>query len=97
MISDVKAVSSLEKVFVDSSIDNLVELKQFSMLKNEKKSFQIAFKATKNERIAITVESPIDDFLNVSVVKNIQSDFPVMKNADDYYIKKEAGMYPDLL
>lgn len=48
MISDVKAVSSLEKVFVDSSIDNLVELKQFSMLKNEKKSFQIAFKATKN-------------------------------------------------
>lgn len=36
MISDVKAVSSLEKVFVDSSIDNLLELKQFSMLKNEK-------------------------------------------------------------
>ena len=25
MISDVKAVSSLEKVFVDSSIDNLLE------------------------------------------------------------------------
>lgn len=97
MISDVKAVSSLEKVFVDSSIDNLLELKQFSMLKNEKKSFQIAFKATKNERVAISVESPIDDFLNVSVVKNIQSDFPVMKNADDYYIKKEAGLYPDLL
>lgn len=97
MISDVKAVSSLEKVFVDSSIDNLVKLKQFSMLKNEKKSFQIAFKVTKNERVAISVESPIDDFLNVSVVKNIQSDFPVMKNADDYYIKKEAGLYPDLL
>lgn len=97
MISDVKAVSSLEKVFVDSSIDNLLELKRFSMLKNEKKSFQIAFKATKNERVAISVESPIDDFLNVSVVKNIQSDFPVMKNADDYYIKKEAGLYPDLL
>lgn len=67
------------------------------MLKNEKKSFQIAFKATKNERVAISVESPIEDFLNVSVVKNIQSDFPVMKNADDYYIKKEAGLYPDLL
>ena len=97
MISDVKAVSSLEKVFVDSSIDNLLELNKFSMLKNEKKSFQIAFKATKNERVAISVESPIDDFLNVSVVKNIQSDFPVMKNADDYYIKKEAGLYPDLL
>ena len=41
MISDVKAVSSLEKVFVDSSIDSLVELKQFSMLKNEKKSFRL--------------------------------------------------------
>lgn len=97
MISDVKVVSSLEKVFVDSSIDNLLELKRFSMLKNEKKSFQIAFKSTKNERVAISVESPIDDFLNVSVVKNIQSDFPAMKNADDYYIKKEAGLYPDLL
>lgn len=97
MINDVKAVSSLEKAFVDSSIDSLLELKQFSMLKNEKKSFQIAFKSTKNESVTISVESPIEDFLNVSVVKNIQSDFPAMKNADDYYIKKEAGLYPDLL
>lgn len=97
MTDEIKIISSLEKVFTESSIENLAELKHFSMLKNEKKSFQAAFKTTKAERVTINIDSPIAEFSNISVVKSVPCDLATMKNSDDFYIKKEAGLYPDLL
>ena len=55
MLKSIKAVSSLEKIFIDSEVSVLTELKHFSMLKNEKKSFQIALDITDSEFINIDI------------------------------------------
>ena len=55
MLKSIKAVSSLEKIFIDSDVSDLTELKRFSMLKNEKKSFQIALDITDSEVINIQI------------------------------------------
>ena len=93
----IKAVSSLEKIFTDSEASSLSELKHFSMLKNEKKSFQIVLNTTDSEFVSIDVKSPLDEFINISVVKSMPSDLPASQRSDDFYIKKDPGFYPDLL
>lgn len=97
MLKSIKAVSSLEKIFIDSDVSDLTELKHFSMLKNEKKSFQIALDITDSEFINIDIASSLNDFLNISVVKNLPSDLAAPKRTDNFYIKKVPGLYPDLL
>lgn len=67
------------------------------MLKNEKKSFQIALDITDSEFTNIDIASSLNDFLNISVVKNVPSDLAAPKRTDNFYIKKVPGLYPDLL
>ena len=86
MLKSIKAVSSLEKIFIDSDVSDLTELKHFSMLKNEKKSFQIALDITDSEFINIDIASSLNDFLNISVVKNVPSDLAAPKRTDNFYI-----------
>ena len=86
--------SSLDKIFPDST--DIYELKSLSMLKNEKKAFQIVFSAKKNAAVSIDIESDLSASLNFSKVKMINGGFDRAKNADDYYIEKRE-YYPDLL
>ena len=86
--------SSLEKVFPDSK--DIYELSSLSMLKNEKKAFQIVFDAKKGEEISFTVKSTLFDYLKFSKVKMIKGGFDRAKNADDYYLEHKE-YYPDLL
>lgn len=88
------AVSSLKKVFPDSV--NIAEISEFSMLKNEVKSFQLVFDAVKGERVELSVKSPLADYLKFSYVKMINGGYSVPDKADDYYIGKRDA-YPDLL
>ena len=97
LLKSIKAVSSLEKIFIDSDVSDLTELKHFSMLKNEKKSFQIALDITDSEFINIDIASSLNDFLNISVVKNVPSNLAAPKRTDNFYIKKVPGLYPCLL
>ncbi len=87
--------SSLEKIFSDSV--NVAECKGFSMLKNEKKDFQLVFSAKKGEKVSFSVETPILSSLNFSYVKMIKGGYTAANNADDYYIKGNHEYYPDLL
>lgn len=87
--------SSLEKIFPSSK--NIAECVGFSMLKNEKKDFQIAFDCKKGEAVSFVVESDINNSLNFSYVKMIKGGYTVSNNADDYYIKGENDYFPDLL
>lgn len=86
--------SSLDKIFPDNT--DIYELKSLSMLKNEKKAFQIVFSAKKNETVSIDIASELSVSLNFSKVKMINGGFDRAKNADDYYLKKRE-YYPDLL
>lgn len=95
-IIKIKAVSSLEKIYPEDKIPEEV-IKGFSLLKDEKKSFQVAVECDTEEEVSL---SCVSDLKGISFyeVKHIKSDFPMWKKgADDYYRFSESGYYPDLL
>lgn len=95
-IKEIKILSSLEKIYDCDKIPD-VEYKGFSMLKNEKKSFQLAVETTEDTSFDLVVDSSIKS-LSVYTVEHIKSDFPMFKkNADNYYRFSKSGYYPDLL
>ena len=95
-IKEIKILSSLEKIY-DRDKMPTDAYKGFSMLKNEKKSFQLAIEATEDCTVVLEYVSTIKD-IRIYTVEHIRSDFPMWKKgADDYYRFSESGYYPDLL
>lgn len=95
-IKNIKILSSLEKIY-DSDVMPDVEYKGFSMLKNEKKSFQLAIEADRDCQIDLIYESSIKD-MRIYTVEHIRSDLPMWKkDTDDYFRFSKSGYYPDLL
>lgn len=97
-----KIISSLEKCFLDETVEQKAELGEISMLKNERYSFQVCY-AAKEETDAkdirlFHVESELAEFISVSQVLSIPSAMPVFrKRHDANYLRTEPGLYPDLL
>ena len=95
-INKIKILSSLEKLY-DSDCLPEAEYKGFSMLKNEKKSFQLAIESEKECEAEIFCESSVKD-IKIYTVEHIKSDLPMFKKAaDSYYRFSKSGYYPDLL
>lgn len=92
-----KIISSLEKVFPDNQLESFPDYLSFSMLKNEKKSFQIVFSAKKGKEVNLSINSELIDYLHLSYVKLIPCKLAAPKNSDNFYISKKGGLYPDLL
>lgn len=95
-IKKFKIVSPLEKIFPNSD-DNFSEFGSFSMLKNEKKSFQLIFMAEKGEKIEFSVESELESKMKFSLVKLIPAKKIKPDKFDDYYISDDRHEFPDLL
>lgn len=93
-MENVFTASSLVKVFPDDR--EIPRSTGFSMLKNEKKSFQIVFNAAKGEEISFKIDSQLNEYIKCFYVKNINGGFTRGANCDDYYLE-EKGSYPDLL
>lgn len=92
----IKLLSSLEKVYHDDKVPENT-LSSFSMLKNEKKSFQIAIESKTEIDAELVIKSFFND-VRVYCVEHIKSDFPMNKDgADDYFRFSNDGYYPDLL
>ncbi len=91
----IKAISSLEKIYHEDKVPENT-LSRFSMLNNEKKSFQISVESEKDFKGVLEIKSNIKDICKYTV-KHIKSDFPMFKGADDYYRYSKDGYYPDLL
>lgn len=90
-------LSSLEKVFSNEK-PVCRELKKFSMLKNERSCFQIAFCLNNDGEISIEAQGDLADCLKIFLVKEIPVGTACQKeNADDFYLRKESGNYPDCL
>jgi len=97
-----KIVSSLEKCFLDESVFAKAERKAFSMLKNERFSFQVCFDREETvmnlKWVQLKIESPLKKYLQAYRVRHIPSALPVFRDkTDDYYLRTEPGLYPDLL
>lgn len=95
-----KTVSSLTKIYPD--IVNGERITTATLLQNETFSFQIAFKnETSVDSVLpmyIRVETDLDtkfisEYLE-GYVPVANGDFP---NSDDYFERKTAGLYPDML
>ena len=95
-IKDIKLISSLEKVYDRDSIP-ATALSSFSMLKNEKKSFQVAVETSGEADVSFCIESDLKN-IRAYTVEHVKSDLPMTKkDADDYYRFSKSGYYPDLL
>ncbi len=89
-------LSSLSKVFSDEQPKN-ESFSSFTMLKNERASFQVAVCSDTDTTLNFKTEGWNSSSISAYFVEEIQSDFPAYKDSDDYFLRKEPGKYPDLL
>lgn len=93
-----KIISSLEKVFPDEAL--CAEEKQtFSGFQNECISFQLAFcgdDITHRMALAVRAESTLS-CLRIRSVRTVPVRLATLADADDNYLRKTPGLYPDLL
>ena len=101
-----KIVSSLEKVFLDDSLDGFSQIDKISVLKGERLSLQLIYTyegkdspfTLEPRRIAPKISGALADYLSIRRVFHV----PVMKTlhnsgSDDNYVRKEPGLFPDIL
>ncbi len=91
-------LSSLAKVFSDEK-PNSTPLERFSMLKNERASFQTALfsKDDEDKNISIKINSKLSYLINLYSVEAIPSALPAYPDHDDYILRDVPGLFPDLL
>ena len=95
-IKEIKIISPLEKIYDCDTIPEK-SYDSFSMLKNEKKSFQIAVCAEQETDAELVLSTELKN-LRMYTVEHLKSELPMeKKNTDDYYRFSESGYYPDLL
>lgn len=96
---EMKLLSSLEKVFPDETPVYRPECLKLSGFWGETVSFQAAYKGTylMRQRFRPEVVSPIREHVHVRSVELVPVEKATNGIVDDYYLKTESGMYPDLL
>ena len=94
---EILVLSSLEKVFSDERPSAEV-FKGFSMLKNERSSFQVAFCNDKDEKVNFELNGSLAEYSTAYTVREIPVGTAAYKdNTDDFYLRKTSGNYPDCL
>ncbi len=89
-------LSSLEKVFADEK-PKAKPYGGFSMLKNERSSFQAAFCPEKNTKLTVILKGELAEVSKLYFVKDVPVGTACHDDADDFFLRKTSGMYPDVL
>ena len=89
-------LNSLQKVFSDEKPTES-DIKIISMLKNERMSFQVAFRPEKDGKISASLGGTLSDVSKVYLIKDIPVGTATFDDVDDFYLRKTSGMYPDYL
>ena len=101
-----KIISSLEKVFIDESIDSYSPLKNLSALRGERVNFQIAYTySTKGSplpylapRLTPTLSGELAKYASIRQIMYVPVNFTEhMVGFDDNYLRTAPGLYPDVL
>ncbi|NLP48678.1 MAG: DUF4091 domain-containing protein [Clostridiales bacterium] len=92
------SMSSMAKVFADKSPKDEA-VNKFSLLKNERLSFQTALYLEGNEtqNVSFEIKGSLKNYITAYFVEAIPSKMTSYKDSDDYYIDKNPGLFPDLL
>lgn len=102
-------LSSLEKVFLSRPVPEN-EYASASVLKGEEFAYQIAYRTAKDDghkqteeecigktEFEVEVDSPLKEHISVYDIGNVPGEMTAYSNADDNYITKDAGLFPDVL
>ena len=94
---ELKLVSSLEKVFPDEGPKG--EIGTLQGLLNERVSFQASWRDTDVSVCYCTVKvvSPIAEHIKMYHVLGVPVTYACQQDADDDYLRKTPGVYPDIL
>ena len=94
-----KIVSSLEKCFLDNSVDDFNALESEKIFKNQRYYFQFIYESPKNTNLFVkpNIISDIDEYITLEEVVNIPSDMPVYSHSDEDNLRRDEGLYPDLI
>ena len=99
-----KIVSSLEKAFVEESIDKFEALERISVLKGERFSLQLLYTYEEDEnefyqlRLRPEISGALAKYVTLHSVLNVPVIQPVTYNRiDDNYLRTTPGLYPDML
>lgn len=92
-----KVVSSLEKVFPDEGPKGSVG--KIEGLLNERVSFQVSWRDTETSvsYCSMKVDSPIAEYVKPLRVIGVPVTYATYQDADDDYLRKTPGVYPDIL
>ncbi len=98
-----RIISSLDRCFPDLSAGDFKELRSFSMLRNERYSFQICYDSDSGTSLAssptnISIESPLKEAIKLYKVRCVPSEHPLRDNCCDGDFERTApGLFPDVL
>lgn len=101
-VIELKALSSLEKCFLDERLCDKTERKSYSLFRNQRLTFQIGMQTDRSvlpvTRFAVRAVGDLAAYTELSLVTNLPSVFPCLPDSsDDGYLRKEPGLYPDLI
>ena len=98
-----KLVSSLEKPFLNSRIEDYRPLSFIRMMKNQRLSFQLlhtsaGYDAPLRAMVALKIDGVPAEFVTARTVELVPVAYPIYPEIqDDNYLSKEPGLYPDWL
>ncbi|MBR4979365.1 MAG: hypothetical protein IKX77_02315, partial [Clostridia bacterium] len=92
----IKLLSSLEKVFRNSEPRG-AEQSVYSCFKNEALSFQAAVCSDTDTEISVKASEDYNDKIDNFTVGDVPVTYAAADDADDYFLSKEPGDYPDIL
>ena len=98
-----KLVSSLEKPFLNSRIEDYKPLSFIRMMKNQRLSFQllhtgVGYDAPLRAMLKLTIEGVPAEYVTARTVELVPVAYPIYPEIQDTnYISKEPGLYPDWL
>lgn len=96
---DMMLLSPLSKVMADRRPSGVLNEKGIQGFLNETQSFQIALHTPEPRGgiVKVALESPIQEAITLRRVRLVPVELAAFMDADDNYISKMPGLYPDLL
>ena len=97
-----KPITMMEKCFMDEAISSKTVVERISGLKEEECAFQLAYTSDDPDNYprmncVLKVDSPISEYINIRQVEQVPVRYPCRITDDEDYLRREAGLYPDLL
>lgn len=98
-----KLLSSLDKPFLDSKLDDFTPLRKLTMLRNERISVQLVLTddsaaAPHRRFVGIKIEGVFAPYATKRTLESVPSAMPEYPGrSDENYLRTTPGLYPDLL